>query len=438
MSVTSLALAPSSLPSPPGLPIFGHALAFRRDPLALLAAAAPLGPIVELRLLQRRLWLLTRADLIEPVLMTRNPALGKSSLLRVLGRLVLGDALDTLDGEAWAARIQQVAPAFKKPRLDAMVPLIQGYARDFADAAARAPGRRVDGDALIALALRLQARLLLGVELCDVGRLGRSIRSALAGWNTRLRFGLPTPDWLPVPHNLVMRRAMRPLRDVVAAAVAEARARPHGGDHVLATLATTDLDDATLTDELTTMTFLGAHQVWLALAWTLQSLAEHAHHQEHIADEATTLDPAALGFTAMVFEESLRLHPPFHLLVRDALVDTELDGRQLPRGTTLACSPWLLGRSARYFASPDEFRPERWANDLQRRLPRGAHFPFGGGPRICIANALVRREVTIVVAALVRRVRLSLVRSPRPPAPNVTLVLAPPLELALAPRSAAP
>jgi cytochrome P450 len=257
-----------------------------------------------------------------------------------------------------------------------------------------------------------------------------------------------------------MRRAMRPLRALVGGAIASRRAQPRPGDDILTALLSTGLDDATLIDEVTTMTFLGAHQVSLALGWTLQSLAQHPAAQARVALEAAqTRQPAPLAYTAMVVQESLRLHPPFFLLVRDAVVDGELGGYRLRRGTTVAVSPWVLQRSPRYFAAPDEFRPERWSQPARRRCPvgesdaerarssfdaasattgatrsLGACFPFGAGPRACIANVLVRHQLTAVVAALVRRWSLALAGSPRPPRPDVTLAMAPPLDITLTAR----
>lgn len=40
--------------------------------------------------------------------------------------------------------------------------------------------------------------------------------------------------------------------------------------------------------------------------------------------------------------------------------------------------------------------------------PRGAYFPFGGGPRLCIGNAFAMMEATLVLATVARRFHLSL------------------------------
>ena len=47
--------------------------------------------------------------------------------------------------------------------------------------------------------------------------------------------------------------------------------------------------------------------------------------------------------------------------------------------------------------------------DADARLPRYAYFPFGGGPRQCIGNGFAPMEAVLVLAAIARRFRLSLV-----------------------------
>jgi hypothetical protein len=72
--------------------------------------------------------------------------------------------------------------------------------------------------------LCIAAESLLGLELGpDADSFGAAMRSALASLGQRARFGVSTPDWLPVPHNLRMRRAMQPIDAVVARAIAQQR-----------------------------------------------------------------------------------------------------------------------------------------------------------------------------------------------------------------------
>jgi cytochrome P450 len=94
----------------------------------------------------------------------------------------------------------------------------------------------------------------------------------------------------------------------------------------------------------------------------------------------------------------------------------------VPAGGVVIMPTWVVQRDARWFDEPEAFRPERWAHDAMRRLPRFAYFPFGGGPRQCIGNTFATMEATLVLAAIAQRFRLVLVPGQRvTPTPYITL-----------------
>src|SRR5437879_1275058 len=107
-------------------------------------------------------------------------------------------------------------------------------------------------------------------------------------------------------------------------------------------------------------------------------------------------------------KEAMRLLPPAPNIGRQALYDCEIGGFQVPRGTQIALVQWVTQRDPRWFEDPEAFRPERWDNDLARRLPRCAYFPFGDGPRICIGNQFAMMEAVLVLATIAPRYRLTL------------------------------
>jgi cytochrome P450 len=75
----------------------------------------------------------------------------------------------------------------------------------------------------------------------------------------------------------------------------------------------------------------------------------------------------------------------------------------------VAMAQWVVHRDPRWYDAPEEFRPERWEDDLLKRLPRFAYFPFGGGPRQCIGNTFALMEATLILATIARKFRLRLV-----------------------------
>ena len=97
------------------------------------------------------------------------------------------------------------------------------------------------------------------------------------------------------------------------------------------------------------------------------------------------------------------------------------DGRRssrIPKGHIVLISMYATHRDPRFYPDPDAFRPERWLDGLEKRLPRGAFIPFGLGSRKCIGASFAMMEATLLLATIARRWRFELVAG-RDPDPSV-------------------
>ena len=65
--------------------------------------------------------------------------------------------------------------------------------------------------------------------------------------------------------------------------------------------------------------------------------------------------------------------------------------------------------------------PSRFTEEARRSRPRHVYFPFGAGPRTCIGEALAVGDLTAMLTAIVRRVRLAPVTTDVVPRPGMTL-----------------
>ena len=94
----------------------------------------------------------------------------------------------------------------------------------------------------------------------------------------------------------------------------------------------------------------------------------------------------------------------------------------------------LMQREAKWFAEPDAFRPERFADDAPA-APRGTYMPFGTGPRVCLGQHLAMTEMTVVAAMILQRYVLSVPAGTAAPKSvmNVTLRPDQPLHVEIAP-----
>jgi cytochrome P450 len=175
------------------------------------------------------------------------------------------------------------------------------------------------------------------------------------------------------------------------------------------------MDDKQLRDETLTLFLAGYETTANLLAWTWWLLANHPQVEGKLHEELDGLfagrspsidDLPGLRYAGQVLTESLRLYPPAWGMARLAIEDHEIAGYPVPAGTGVAIAQWVVQRDPRWYEAPDEFRPERWEGDLQKRLPRFAYFPFGGGPRQCIGNMFALMEATLVLATVAQHFRL--------------------------------
>jgi cytochrome P450 len=430
-------MAPTKLPpGPRGHPLIGNLWQLFREPFDFpLRCVRDYGDVVRLRLGPLVVYLINHPHDIEQVLRGDHRRFRKDRGTRLLSA-VLGQGLVTSEGELWRRQRRLAQPAFQLDQ-------VQKYAAVMSDCAARAlrewrPGQTRDVHAdLMRLTLEIVARALFGANVADqADRVGRALEAILEYFANPVAL-FPWLQWLPLPVIRRYRRAVRDLDALFYGTIARQRAGPAAGDDLLSRfLAARDEDgsrmtDRQLRDELATLFLAGHETTALALSFCFYLLARHPEADARLADELdevlrgrppSAADVPRLRYAEWVVKEAMRLYPPVPSIGREALADWEVGGYRLPRGSQLALLQWVVHRDPRWFADPEAFRPERWDNDLARRLPRGAYFPFGDGPRICIGNHFALMEAVLILAAVAQRYRLEL-------APGYTLDLLPSVTL---------
>lgn len=121
----------------------------------------------------------------------------------------------------------------------------------------------------------------------------------------------------------------------------------------------------------------------------------------------TELDMPNLPYLEAVVKETFRLHPSTPLsLPRAAAKSCEVFDYHIPKGATLLVNVWAISRDPKEWASPLEFRPERFLPGGEKASVdiRGTDFeviPFGAGRRICAGMNLGIRMVQLLIATLI-------------------------------------
>jgi cytochrome P450 len=277
---------------------------------------------------------------------------------------------------------------------------------------------------MMRLTLEIVARTLFGASVeGQAERVGRAMDVVMKYWASPVAL-FPWLQWLPTPGNRRYRQAVRELNGIIADTIARRRGAGPDGDDLLSRLLTErdedgkQMTDQELRDEVVTLFLAGHETTALALSFCFYLLAQHpeaaarlcAELDEVLGERAPTVaDVPRLRYTDWVVKESMRLYPPAPSIGREALNDCEIGGYHVPKGAQIALSQWVVHRDPRWYDDPEAFKPERWDNDLARRLPRCAYFPFGDGPRICIGNHFALMEAVLILATIARRCCLTLV-----------------------------
>ncbi|WVZ53513.1 hypothetical protein U9M48_004443 [Paspalum notatum var. saurae] len=108
-----------------------------------------------------------------------------------------------------------------------------------------------------------------------------------------------------------------------------------------------------------------------------------------------------LTYLQFVIKETLRLHIPGPLFMRECQESCKVMGYDVPSGTKVLLNLWAIARDPKYWDEPETFKPERFETDA--RDFRGNCFefmPFGSGRRMCPGMSFGLANVEVALAKL--------------------------------------
>jgi cholest-4-en-3-one 26-monooxygenase len=190
------------------------------------------------------------------------------------------------------------------------------------------------------------------------------------------------------PHEARL-RASKSLYDYFAALADERR--KGDGDDLVSLLARAEVDGAPLSPHTLVSYYLllvvaGNETTRNAISGGVHALMERPDLWREVASDPSKVRGAA--------EECLRWSTPVVQMARTATRDTELRGRRIRAGQTLALFYASANRDERVFEAPFEFRTDRSPNP---------HLAFGIGEHFCVGAHLARIEIRAMLRRLVAR-----------------------------------
>jgi cytochrome P450 len=329
-------------------------------------------------------------------------------------KILLGNGIMTSEGDLWKRQRYMMQPMFHRRVVTEFARTIDAANERFIAKweAQAARGELVNiTDDMSELTLDIVLRSIFGP---DLDRLAQQ-----AGGNP---FDVVTKEQA---RNLQFAYRFRQLGKVISGLAK--RRRENGEDHpdflgMLMTARDKETGDAMsereLIDEVMTLVVAGHETTASGLNWTWYLLSQHPEVEAklHAELDAAPVEVApglaqmeALAYTHQVVDEALRLYPPGWILSRRTIGPDTLAGYEIPAGTSVMLSPYLLHRHPKFWKEPDAFRPERFDAAHEAERPRFAYMPFAAGPRHCIGESLALYEMLMHLYKVARRYRLAYV-----------------------------
>lgn len=361
--------------------------------------------------LGRDLWVLSHPDHVRHVLVDHHANFRKGIGIERVA-ILLGNGLMTSEGEHWRSQRKMVQPSFHRKVVatwmthihQATLALAQRWERAARDGAVV----NVTQDTSDA-ALDVVLRALFGGELERLEHAHGSNPFALLTDHTQ--------------RNLVFAYKFRQLGKLIMEDVSRRRDAGQRGDDIVSHLIDArdrvsgePMSDRDLLDEIMTLIIAGHETTAASLNWFWLLLARNPEIAAHLHAEVDAEDAlpgyddlARFPYARRALDEALRLFPPGWLLTRRSIDASRLAGFDLPAGTDVLVSPYLVQRHPEYWPEPDAFDPDRFLPEAVAARNRFVYLPFGLGPRACIGEHLAVVEMHAHAIILARRFRLSLV-----------------------------
>jgi cytochrome P450 len=427
---------------PKGYPLVGLLPKIWSDPLRYFVDIARVyGDVIPLQLGPERIFMLNHPDHIKRVFQDNHENYRKSDYYEKL-RPILGEGIFMSRGEAWLNQRRTAQPAFQGARFAAMAAKItdateqmlerwRGYAES---------GRSFDaGTEMMWVTLDVIVRTMFSITPGDrANAVYEALTVVLRQAEKRVWSLTNLPEYIPTRSNREFKKALAALDSIVLEIIEQRRRDTAEYDDLLAMLmsaydAPSDgpPNHRLLRDQVMSILLAGHETTANALTWTLYLLSKNPTVEGRVLGELQTVlggrtptfqDLSKLTYTTMVFNEAMRLYPPVWTLSRTAIEDDRMGDVSIAAGTTVMLCAYSVHRNPRYWDNPEDFDPERFTEERVAERHRYAHFPFGGGPRVCMGQRFALMEAQLIVAMLLPRYRVD----PAPghvvePEPMITL-----------------
>lgn len=163
-----------------------------------------------------------------------------------------------------------------------------------------------------------------------------------------------------------------------------------------------------LIDDMLGLTVAGLDTVNVATTWAVRIVLENPEIICEIRKEADAVfgekeikaeDYKKLMYSRCVVLETLRLYPPFPLIIKQTVDEMVIDNTFIPSKSWMFFLAYSMQRDSTIFESPEIFAPSRWFADSWG-LEHPGFLPFGAGTHRCQGWELALLEASMLVSLL--------------------------------------
>ena len=385
--------------------------------------------IIERRILGRPRYIVNDPAAVKHVLLDNVANYEKTEIMRRILEPALGKGLLTSEGETWKVHRRTMTPAFDQRSVAAYTAVMTGAAEELmGNWDGVGSDTTVDVSvAMTEVTLQIISRTMFSSDSNDMADImERSFREYQAQMRPNVLDFIGMPAWLAGLGRMnVAKRTLREFNVVIDRLIAARTRNPESAPKDLLGRMIAARDERTgarmtaqeVRDNIITIFMAGHETTAMTMTWTWYLLSQHPAVEAKLHAELDAVlvgraptyeDLPRLPYSRMIIDESMRMYPPAHTMVRVALAEDTLCGRRIPKGAIIIIAPWLLHRHTKQWQDPGRFIPERFDAEHAAHRPRFSYLPFGGGRRICIGAAFALAEATILLATIAGRYRLTL------------------------------
>lgn len=328
-------------------------------------------------------------------------------------KMLLGNGIIVSDGDFWRSQRRMIQPAFHRKIIASQARMmVECNQRKLIDWQHKANSQqRINlTEEMSELALEVVLRALFSHDL-----------DALIEAEGANPFAMLVED---VTRDLKLAMRFRALTRLVAKIMDRRRSEQRIEHDFLSLLMETrdkdtgqPMSDKALIDEVMTIIVAGHETTAGTLNWAWYLLSMHPGVESTVHAEVDALaqapafdDLSALSYTRQVIDETLRLYPPVWLFSRKSIEADQLQQEtgqvEIPAGADIFLCPYLMHRDARFWEQPDEFQPERFADEKIKERNRHVYYPFSLGSRRCIGEFFSLVDMQLHIGLLARHIRL--------------------------------